>query len=161
MSLRDWWKARGAEPSEPDRDSMITAYDERGREVRIERAVWVNDILLPNIEKVWSDADQLYQQILQALRDEFTESIVPAVNRLVDLDGESERSLAVQAVVRMKLGDLNGAEAALDASISKHGHSGLILAHVAKLQEARGEAERSHATLRRALETDPNQDNAL
>jgi tetratricopeptide (TPR) repeat protein len=161
MSLRDWWKARGAEPSEPDRDSVITAYDERGREVRIERAVWVNDILLPNIEKVWSDADQLYQQILQALRDEFTESIVPAVNRLVDLDGESERSLAVQAVVRMKLGDLNGAEAALDASISKHGHSGLILAHVAKLQEARGEAERSHATLRRALETDPNQDNAL
>lgn len=161
MSLRDWWKARADQRSESDRDSMITAYDERGREVRIDRAVWVKDILLPNIEKAWSDADQLYQQIVHALADEFTDSIVPAVNHLVELDQGSERSLVVQAIVRMKLGDLTGAEEALDASIRKHGQSGVALLNLAKLEEERGEAERARATLRRALEMDPNQDNAL
>ncbi|MFZ5896616.1 MAG: tetratricopeptide repeat protein [Myxococcota bacterium] len=165
MSLRDWWKGRSGSAPDSERDSgvdsMITAYDERGREVKIDRAVWVKDILLPNIEKAWTDADQLYTQIVQALRDEFTDSIVPAVNHLVELDGDSERALLIQAIVRMKLGDLNGAEVALSTSIHKHGQSGVALTNLAKLQEERGQHEHSRETLRRALEQDPNQDNAL
>ncbi|MGC4094133.1 MAG: hypothetical protein QM756_40730 [Polyangiaceae bacterium] len=165
MSLRDWWKARAHAAPDSEResgsDSMITAYDERGREVRIERAVWVKDILLPNIEKAWSDADRLYEQIVQAMRDEFTDSIVPAVNHLVELDGESERSLVIQAIVRMKLGDFNGAESVLDACVQKHGQSGVSLTNWAKLEDERGQHERSRRTLRSALELDPNQDNAL
>lgn len=163
MSLRDWWKGLGHADA-ATRDSsgdVITAYDERGREVRIDRAVWVKDILLPNIEKAWNDAEQLYQQITQALRDEFTDSIVPAVNHLVELDGGSERSLLVQAMVRSKLGDLNGAEAALELSLKRHGRSGRLLVTLAELEERRGQRERSRATLRQALDMDPNQDHAL
>jgi len=165
MSLRDWWHARvsHAPDSDPQRgsDSMITAYDERGREVRIERGVWVKDILMPNIEKAWSDPDQLYEQIVQALRDELTDSIVPAVTHLVDLDGGSERALLVQAVVRMKQGDLNGAEAVLEACIKQYGPSGAALTSLAQIQKERGQHERSRVTLRSALEIDPNHDNAL
>lgn len=163
MSLRDWWKGlvhAGADSRDSSSD-VITAYDERGREVRIERAVWARDILLPNIEKAWSDPDQLYQQVVQALRDEFTDSIVPAVNRLVELEDGSERALLAQAIVRRKLGDLDGAEAALELSIKRHGRTGKALSKLAELEEQRGQLERSRTTLRQALEMDPNQDQAL
>ena len=47
------------------------------------------------------------------------------------------------------------------ARSTKHGPSGVVLTNVAKVQERRGAKREARATLRRALELDPNQDNGL
>jgi tetratricopeptide (TPR) repeat protein len=162
MGLGDWFRGKRKAAATIRRpDELITVYDERGRELKIKRAAWVASVLAPALEKAWNDPRALHAQILQALRDDLVEQVAPAAERLVEIDQESEDALVIAAVVRMETGDLDGADSALQRSLTKHGPSGIVLTNLAKVLERRGEERESRATLRRALELDPNQDNGL
>lgn len=145
----------------PRGEDWITVYDERGREVRIQRDTWKNEVLPANIKKAWNDADALYGQIVHGLHDGFAKEVVPAAKRLVKLDSGSERSHVVLAICRLKLGKPRAAERELRKCIDQHGESAIVLTNLAKVYAETGQEERSTSTLRRALELDPNQDNAL
>jgi Tfp pilus assembly protein PilF len=140
---------------------MITVYDERGRELKIKRSDWVASVLAPAIEKAWNDPKALSAQVVQALQDDLVEQVGQAVEHLVEIDHESQDALVIVALVRMEMGDLDGAEDALQRSITKHGPTGVALTNLAKVLERRGDKAQSRATFRRALELDPNQDNGL
>ena len=165
MALGDWFKGKQKQKKGPPAirraDEFVTVYDERGRELRIKRSDWVTSVIAPAIEKAWNDPEQLRVQIVQALRDEFPEQIVAAADRLIEIDHESEDALVIAAVARMETNDVDGADEVLQRAIAKHGPSGVVLTNVAKLQDRRGAQREARATLRRALELDPNQDNAL
>jgi tetratricopeptide (TPR) repeat protein len=166
VTIGDWLKRKrgagasaGAAIRRPD--ELITAFDERGREIQIKRSDWVTGVLGPSLEKAWNDADALYSGIVQALQDDFAAQVAGAAERLIEVDRQSERSCVIAGIVRMELGDLAGAERALQLSIDTHGPTGVVLTNLAKVLDKRGQKERSVATLRRAVELDPNQENGL
>jgi tetratricopeptide (TPR) repeat protein len=166
MGISNWFKGkRGAaekvRPAIVRPEEFIVVYDERGRELKITRADWVTSVLAPALEKAWNDPKELSAQIVQALRDDFVAQVADAAERLVEVDQESEDALVIAGVVKMEMGDLDGAERALQQSISKRGPSGLVLTNLAKVLERRGQVAESRATLGRALHLDPNQDNGL
>ncbi len=167
MAFGDWFKAKQNQkqkkgpPAIRRPDEFVTVYDERGRELQVKRSEWVGSVLGPALEKAWNDPEQLRVQIVQALRDEFPEQVAAAAERLIEIDHESEDALVIAAVTRMETNDLDGADEALQRALTKHGPSGVVLTNVAKVQERRGAKREARATLRRALELDPNQDNGL
>jgi tetratricopeptide (TPR) repeat protein len=162
MGWGDWLKGKRKTPATVLRpDDLIKVYDERGREATIKRVDWVTGVLGPEIEKAWNDPKALRAQIVLALRDDLIPQVAAAAEHLVEIDHESEDALVIAAVVRMKTGDLDRAESTLQRSIAKHGPSGIVLTNLAKVFDQRGDKTQSHATLRRALELDPNEDNGL
>ena len=142
-------------------DELITVYDERGRELHIRRATWVESVLSPGLRKAWDDPKGLAEQIVQALHDDFAEQVKQATERLLVLDHESENALILAAIVRTECGALDLAEETIERSIHKHGPSGSALTNLAKLYERRGDKAKSKTTLRRSLALDPNQDSLL
>jgi len=166
VTIGDWLKGkRGAGPPAGAAvrrpDELIAAFDERGRQVQIKRSDWATGVLGPGLEKAWNDADALYSGIVQALQDDFAPQVAGAAERLVEVDQRSERSCVIAGIVRMELGDLAGAERALQLSIDTHGPTGIVLTNLAKVLDRRGDKARAVSTLRQALELDPNQDNGL
>ncbi|MGB8298948.1 MAG: hypothetical protein WCG85_26255 [Polyangia bacterium] len=163
MGFGDWFKrTQKSAPTVQQPGELITVYDERGRELKIKRADWAASVLAPAIKKAWNDPKLLSDQIVQALRDKMVnQQVLDAAERLVEIDHESQDALVIAAVVRMETDDLVGAEKALQNSIAKHGPSGIVLTNLAKVIERRGDKTQARATLRRALDLDPNQDNGL
>lgn len=155
----DLFRGKGAPVKRPD--ETLTAYDARGREVRIKRADWVTGVLAPGLEKAWNEPKELATQIIQALRDDFVAQVVPAAERLLVIDHESENALVLVAIVRMETGDLDGADRALRRSIENYGPTGTVLTNLAKVLHRRGMEAESVATLRRGLAIDPNQEALL
>jgi tetratricopeptide (TPR) repeat protein len=61
----------------------------------------------------------------------------------------------------MKNHRLEDAERVFLSHVEQHGEDGAVLTNLAKIYSERGDAEKSNATLWRALEVDPNAENAL
>ena len=164
MALGDWLKGKRASgPATEVRrpDELVTAFDERGRELQIKRSDWVTGVLAPGLEKAWADPEALYAAIVQALQDDFAPQVAAAAERLLEVDGRSTRACIIAGIVRSELGDLEGAEQILQLSVDTHGATGVVLTNLAKVLDRRGEHDRAFATLRRSVQLDPNQDNGL
>jgi tetratricopeptide (TPR) repeat protein len=144
-----------------EENGMIRAYDERGREVLIDRETWRRDILPDNLRKAWNDPDGLYQLIIGALNDGFHADVLAASERLNAIDNLQERGTCIYAITLMALERHEEAEGVLRAYIARHGETGVILTNLAKTFSYRGEEQECHRLLRRGLSFDPNQDNAL
>ncbi len=142
-------------------DELIVAYDAYGREMQIPRNEWRENVFLPSLKEKWNDADELYQAIIGGLNDSFAADLLPAAQRLVEIDALPERSHTIQAIVLMKNGELTAAERTLQVGIEKAGATGTLLTNLAKVYAERGEEERADKTLWQAIQADPNQDNGL
>ncbi len=142
-------------------ETMIKVYDEYGREALIPRQQWLDDVLLGNLESARNDAEQLHQLIVSALNDGFAPDIVKHAERLHEIDPQPARSANILGIVYLECGRLADAERVLGGHLAKHGDNGYVLNNLAKVYERRGDSEKSAKTLWRALEVDPNQENAL
>ncbi|MBF0166901.1 MAG: hypothetical protein HQL45_04650 [Alphaproteobacteria bacterium] len=144
-----------------EQNDPITAYDERGREILIDRETWRRDVLPDNLAKVWNDPEALYQIILGAIRDKFAPDIQEAAERLSDIDSNPERAACIHAIALMEVQRYDEAQSRLDDFISRHGETGVVLTNLAKTFSFRGQEFLAQPLLRRALTLDPNQENAL
>jgi len=147
-------------PSRPQPDT-IKVYDSYGREMEIPRDQWRLKILPDAIKSNWSNADALYSTLVQALDDGFVADIRDAAKRLREIDGDAERGGCVYGIVLLENGDLRRAESVLNDALQKAPRSGPLLTNLAKVYQARGDALLAEQTLWRALNADPNFDNAL
>ena len=148
-------------PTPAPADELITAYDAYGRELRISRADWRDKVLLPQLQRHWDDADELYRLLISGLNDGLAADLQPAAARLVQIDANPERSHTVEGIVYLRNDLLEQAEATLRAGIEQAGPTGTLLTNLAKVYAARGEQARADETLWRAVQADPNQDNGL
>lgn len=148
-------------PEPPQNDELIVAYDAYGREMHIPRSEWREKVFLPSLEEKRNDAAELYQAIIGGLNDGFAADLIPAAERLVEIDDIPERSHTIQGIVLMKNGELTAAENTLRAGIAKVGETGTLLTNLAKVFAERGEEQRAEEMLWQAIQADPNQDNGL
>jgi tetratricopeptide (TPR) repeat protein len=140
---------------------MIRAYDSFGREVRVKRQDWYNNVLVAAVQKEWNDAERLFSLIVQALQDKFFPEMVEPAERLREIDPNKERSATLLAVVYLNVKRLADAERVLNEHVQAEGESGIVLANLAKVYFGQGDEKRALDTIWRALEMDPNQSNGL
>ncbi len=148
-------------PTPAPAQDLVTAYDAYGRELRISRADWRDQVLLPQLQRNWNDADELYRLLISGLNDGLAADLQPAAARLVEIDTNPERSHTVEGIVCLRNERIEQAEATLRAGIEQAGPTGTLLTNLAKVYAARGEQARADQTLWQAVQADPNQDNGL
>ncbi|MDR1423106.1 MAG: hypothetical protein LBI92_00635 [Azoarcus sp.] len=146
---------------QPATEDLITVYDAYGRELKITRHEWRENMLRPNLQKKWDTPDELYTMIVSALSDGFAADLLPAAARLVDIDPMPERSHTIHGIVLMENGQLSAAEATLREGMRKAGETGTLLTNLAKVSSHRGDQAQADAILWQAVQADPNQDNGL
>lgn len=145
----------------PSNEELIVAYDAHGQEMRIARSDWRDSVFLPALQEKWNDAGELYDTIISGLNDGFVADLIPAAERLVEIDHIPERSHVIQGIVLMQNGQLDAAENTLRIGIAKAGETGNLLTNLAKVFSARGEETRADEILWQSIQADPNQDNGL
>lgn len=149
-------------PADPAQDpDKIRVFDPEGREHFMPREQFRAEVLLPQIEKVWEDADQLYATIAHALMEGFSADLLDAAEQLHRIDTIPERGAVILAVVYRELKRLDDSEQVLRTQIEQHGESPVTLVNLAKLQLDRDEADEAVKTLEQALELDPNQPDGI
>ncbi|WP_183006398.1 tetratricopeptide repeat protein [Achromobacter sp. UMC71] len=155
-------EAEAAPVSDPAQDpNLIRAYDAYGREIFVTREQWRENVLAGAIEQHWNDADSLSGLIIQSLGDGFADDMLKPAERLIELEPGAERAVVLLAIVYMKTSRLDDSERVLLEFMRQHGETGVTLTNLAKIQDERGDEAGALATLWRALEHDPNQENGL
>jgi tetratricopeptide (TPR) repeat protein len=145
----------------PDGKELITVHDAYGRELKITRHEWQEKVLQPNLTAKWNEPDALYSMIVSALNDGFAADLLPAAQRLLEIDPTPERSHTILGIVLMKNGQLDDAEATLKEGMRKVGETGTLLTNLAKVFSERGKQAQADETLWRAVQADPNLENGL
>jgi tetratricopeptide (TPR) repeat protein len=153
--------ARGGKNEPRPQPAMLTVYNELGREMQISREQWRTNVLPGAIQSHWSDPERLSSVVVQALEDGFGGDVLAAAKHLHEIDGDAERGACLYGVVLMEKGDLRKAERIFTAGLQKRPRSGALLTNLAKVHHRRGNQKLAGDTLWRALNADPNFDNAL
>jgi len=105
------------EPPPASRE-LITVYDAYGREVKIARNEWRDKVFLPNLQRKWNEASELYNLIVSGLNDGLAADLLPAAERLLEIDAVPERSHTILSIVLMKNDQLDTAESMLRAGMA-------------------------------------------
>jgi tetratricopeptide (TPR) repeat protein len=141
--------------------NLIRVFDKYGRELFVSKDEWRKNILPGALRERWAKPDELYQTIVAALNDGFRSDVVAAAQRLYEIDPVRGRSACLWGIVLMEENRLDDAERVLRQHVEHHGEDGYVLTNLAKVHAKRGDNARAEAVLWRALEVDPNQENAL
>lgn len=142
-------------------EQLIRVYDGYGRELAMTRDDWRDDVLLGSLTEAQSDPDRLYDLIFGALQDGFVAEVLPFAEQLRQVEPASARSATLLGVIYLGLRRLDDAERLLIAQLREQGDDGYVLTNLAKFYAERGDATQVDALLWRALQTDPNQENAV
>jgi len=143
------------------KEELITVYDAYGREIKITRNEWRDKVFLPNLQQKWNEAGELYNLIISGLNDGLAVDLLPATERLLEIDDIPERSHTIRGIVLMKNGLLDAAEEVLRTGMVKAGETAALLTNLAKVFAERGNQARADETLWQAVQADPNMDNGL
>ena len=127
----------------------------------IPKAAWRKDVLPAALRSNWDNPDRLYNAIAGALADGFAADVAEAATRLYAIDPHRSRATTILGIVMMKTDRLDEAEKLFVAYLSKHGEDAAVLTNLAKAYAGRGDHDIAGRTLWRALELDPNMDNAM
>jgi len=102
-------------------------------------------------------ADQLYQQILEALRNQNIFGANQLLAALLAAEPDSYRTLVIAGVVRFHLYDYAGAERHFEQALQDYGPAPEALTNLSKVYLATSRESAGLETLRKALKIDPNQ----
>ncbi len=151
----------GKNPSRPKPPATIPAYDNLGREFQIPRKRWRTEILPEAIGLRWLDPQRLFGVLAEAVDHGFGADLVTAAKHLYEIDSDAERGGCLYGIVLMEKGDLREAERIFTEALQKRPRSGPLLTNLAKMHYRRGNQRLTDDTLWRALNADPNDENAL
>jgi tetratricopeptide (TPR) repeat protein len=136
-------------------------YDEFGRERLIDRKAWHDQVLPQAVRNNWHNADGLYSLLAEALGDGYEAAIVKAAEHLHKLDKRSARSTCLYGIVLMRIGKIGDAARVMRAYLATCGEDGYVLLNLAKVYSAGNDKAKARETLWRAIEANPNVENAL
>ncbi|MBO0810497.1 MAG: hypothetical protein J2P23_00460 [Microlunatus sp.] len=140
---------------------QIQVFDAYGRQYTIDAEVWRTQVLPDALRQHWYSPDELAGDITMALRDGYAADVVAAAERLGDLEPPgTERSAVLLAGCLIAVGDLARADAVLRDLLAVR-NSAPAWTNLAKIASASGRTDAVVDSLERALEADPNDDDAL
>jgi len=142
-------------------DDDVKMYGPDGREVKIPRQQYADQVLPSRISQAWDNPEALYATIAHAMSEGFADKIADAVQRLQAIDPNVERATVVQGIAWIQTGQSEKAEELFQSYTEKNGPAPTVLANQARIYFDRGETERAQTTLRQALTLDPNHPTAL
>lgn len=142
---------------EPD---LIRVRDAQGEEFHVTRQEWFDKVLAGRFRDSWDDSEQLAVYIAQTINDDFFEESIGAAERLVVLE-DTSRSAGLLARAQLGAGRVDDAERIVRDSLARHGKSAATLTSLAHCEALRGHHAGAITTLRQALETDPNHEDAI
>ncbi len=141
--------------------NFLRVFDQYGQEVFVSRQQWREEILPNNIQAAWNNPDELYGVLLNGINDGLFAEIEPAAVHLREIDPQPARAACLLAVVQLQLGQPEVAERTLEQTLERDGEDAAVLTNMSRMVAGRGDRERAEGMLWRALELDPNLENAL
>ncbi len=150
-----------ATPAPDPEEPGMRVWDEFGREVIIPVTQWRQELLPKALEQTQNNPDAFSAILLDAIQAGAAVEIVPAAAHLQSIDTNPERGAAIHGLVLLAAGKPAEAEDVLVTYLGQFGPSATVLAHLARAQAAQNRLDEADATLWRALEADPNDENAL
>lgn len=141
--------------------NFVRVFDQYGQEVFLTREQWQNEILPASLEANRKNPDELYAILINAMNDGLFAEIEPASAQLYAIDTNPLRGACIRAIVLLQLGRVDESESVLNAYTERFGEEGAVLTNLAKVYAAKDDAARAEATLWRAIELDPNLENAV
>ena len=149
------WVDRQKSPAAAAAEEGVRAFDQAGRELRLPRDVYWQQILAPAIGRSRDDAATLAVALRNGLNEGFATQLLPAAQRLLELEPGSERSRALLGMTQLELGDWSAAAATL-ASLTGASPWIATARHAqARIAKQRGEDARAIELLEAALAADP------
>jgi Flp pilus assembly protein TadD len=147
-----------ANPAEP---AGVRAFNQLGQEIVVPREEWRTNVLPGMVKEAWDKPDQLYVVILNSLNEGFAAEMSDAAEHLHEIDPIPGRGATMWGIVLMQTGRVAEAEALLSGFAAKHGEDSSVLVNLAKIYAETDRKELAETTLWRAVEVEPNHDNAL
>jgi len=141
-----------------DRNQLLQFYTAEGEQIHIEREEYRTKVLPYNLKENWNNPDELFNTIRAALGDNFSEDVVEASKRLLEIDPNHERGYATYSTVLINNQKKEEARKLLEDYIQKYGNTSTILTNLALTHKNPEDAERLVWT---ALQMDPNNDVTL
>lgn len=149
-------------PPHPAQDpSLVRAFDGYGRELFVPKAEWRERVIVARLRETRDNPEALGQVIRLALDDGFLDDVIEPAEHLATIDPVPERAALLLAGVYFGKKRFDDAERVLRRSLEQSGENGTVLANLAEIEAERGEGGRALATAWRALELDPNVENAF
>jgi tetratricopeptide (TPR) repeat protein len=142
-------------------DDFVKMLDEEGKEVKVPRKQWIEEILPQSLKQAWDDPDTLYAMLVAALNENVALAIMKGVRRLAEIGSIPEQPAVLEGVALMQAGQRDKAEGIFNVFLESHGPTASILTNLAKIQHERGEKTQAEETLAKALALDANLEHLL
>jgi tetratricopeptide (TPR) repeat protein len=163
-SLKQTPKNNSKQPEKTDHandPNMIRVFDKYGREFYISKQEWKDKVLKGNLEKAKDDPEQLYNMLVDALKNGFSADVIKYAECLLHIDPVPSRAANLLGIIYMESNHLDDAYRVLNDYLTTHGEDGYVLTNLAKVYSRRGEQQRAETILWHSLEVEPNQENGL
>ena len=145
----------------PAPGDTIAMFDPDGKEVKISRKEWLEEVLPEGLKSAWDDREALYAVCVAALNQNAGAALFDAINHLKEIEPDPERPAVLEGVALLQSGQRDKAEQLFGDFIDKNGPTASILTNLARIQYDRGEKARAEATLNEALALNANLESAL
>ncbi len=141
--------------------NFVRVFNQYGQEIFVPRQQWRDEVLPNNLRTASNNPDELSAVLLNAMNDGFFAEIEGAAAHLRAIDTNAVRGSCIHAIVLLELGRQDEAEQILRAQLEAHGEDAAVLTNLARIHARRGQREEADRILWRAVELDPNLENAL
>ena len=169
MSIFNLFK-RSSEKKEPkpevsdhllNENQEISYLDEFGKEQKISKAEWINQVLKPSIEKNWDDVEELYSIVLDSFSKNVYYEAKDACLRIYSLDNNKERKTNILGIYYIKNREYDQAIDLYKKYTFYEKPSEAIYSNYAKVLEKKDNLEEAEKLYLKALNLNPNSSNAF
>ena len=169
MSIFNLFK-RSSEKKEPkpevsdhllNENQEISYLDEFGKEQKISKAEWINQVLKPSIEKNWDDVEELYSIVLDSFSKNVYYEAKDACLRIYSLDNNKERKTNILGIYYIKNREYDQAIDLYKKYTFYEKPSEAIYSNYAKVLEKKDNLEEAEKLYLKALNLNPNSANAF
>lgn len=150
-----------SEKSPKENAKMMNIIDQNGRRIQITMDEWREKVLPIALKNHWDNANLLYNDILNAIQNNFISDVEEAAIHLKEIDTIKERGYNTLAILYLKNKEFNKANELLLEYLANNPKTGTILTNLAKSYYGKDEKEKAMEILWEGLTINPNQNNGL
>lgn len=142
-------------------ETEILVYDSFGREKKVNKTKWINEVLNVNVSKHWNDPDLLSTSILEAFSKKVYPETREACLRLYTIDDNNERKTNILGMFYTKVGRYNDAIELYERYLFRNVESETVLLNYANALEIIGKSEEANQKYLEVLNLNINSEKAI